>query len=168
MVQKRWTDLNSGKPFFWHSKLPTGVYLKSERRPALLPSGHEVVEEIYFGVRLIPDVERETLSLHVFAFRIEPGAHTKRSVSREGYWYFDRGVASSPAASINVLKFLMEPLEKLALGQNAIMNYPDKALHHVVAWEERMVSAVGAPHTRLKEYQTKQKLLSTESAKPNG
>ena len=122
MLRKRWKDLNPWKPFFWHSQLPTGVYLKSERRPVLLPSGHEVDEEIYFGVRLIPDVERETISLHVFAFRIDPGAHTKGSVSREGYWYFDNGVASSPCASINVLKFLMEPLEKLALGQNAILN----------------------------------------------
>ena len=155
MLRKRWTDLKPWKPFFWHSHLPTGIYLRSERKPVLLPSGHEVDEEIYFAVRLIPDVERETLSLHLYAFRIDPGAHTKRSVSREGNWYFYRGVASSPSASINVLKFLMEPLEKLALGQNAILNYPDKALHHVVAWEERMVSAVRASHTRLKEYQTK-------------
>ncbi len=121
----------------------------------MLPSGHEVDEEIYFAVRLIPDVERETLSLHLYAFRIDPGAHTKRSVSREGNWYFDRGVASSPSASVNVLKYLMESLEKLALGQNAILNYPDTALHRLVAWEERMVSAVRASHTRLKDYQTK-------------
>ncbi len=155
MLRKRLMDLKPWKPFFWRSKLPTGVYLKSERRPVLLPSGHEVGEEIYFGVRLIPDVESKTLSLHLYAFRIDPGAHTKRSVSREGNWYFYRGVASSPSASINVLKFLMEPLEKLALGQNAILNYPDTALHRIVAWEERMVSAVNASHTRLKEYQTK-------------
>ena len=120
--------------------LATGVYLKSERRPALLPSGHEVDGEIYFAVRLIPDVERKTLSLHVCAFRIEPGAHTKRSARREGYWYFDRGEASSPSASINVLKYLMESLEKLALGQHAILDYSDTVLLRLIAWEERISS----------------------------
>lgn len=148
-------DLKPWELFFWDSRLPIGIYLRSKQRPVLLPLRHEVGEEIYFAIRLLLDVERETLSLHRYAFRIDPGTHTKRSVSREGYWYFDRGVASSPSASINVLKFLMEPLEKLALGQNAILNYPDTALHRLVAWEERMVSAVRASHTRLKDYQTK-------------
>ena len=61
---QKWLALKPWRPFFWDKCLPTGVYLKSERRPALLLSGHKVDEEIYFAIRLIPDREESVLSLH--------------------------------------------------------------------------------------------------------
>lgn len=63
MVRNKWLALEPWRPFFWDRWLPTGVYLRAMRRPALLPSGHEVDEEIYFGVRLIPNVEIKVYGL---------------------------------------------------------------------------------------------------------
>ena len=145
MLRKEWQALRPWKPFFWYSRLPIGVYLRSERRPALFPSGRLVDEEIYFAVRLIPDVQKAVLSLHRYAFRIDPGTHTKHSVHRKGYWHFDASIASLPSESLNLLKDLMQSLEILAFDRDAIRNPLDISLDSLVAWEERMTLA---PHTR--------------------
>lgn len=95
MVRNKLLALEPWRPFFWDRWLATGVYLRAMRRPALLPSGHEVDEEIYFAASLIPKVEIKALRFVGYAFRLDPGTHTSRSVRREGYrgWgrvlYFD-------------------------------------------------------------------------------
>lgn len=141
MVRKKWLALKPWKPFFWYSQLPTGVYLRSERRPALFPSGQQVDEEIYFAIRLIPDVGKAVLSIHRYAFRIDPGTHTKRFVHRKGYWHFDASVSTSPSESINLLKELMHSFEVLAFDRDAIQNSADIS-YTLVAWEERMALAL--------------------------
>src|SRR5262249_29256828 len=93
------------------------IYLRSERRPALFPSGHQVDEEIYFAILLSPDIKPRTLRLHRYAFRKNPEKHTKRSVHREGYWHFDRMVATSLFESMAILKYFMHALELLALHE---------------------------------------------------
>jgi hypothetical protein len=138
MVRNKWLALEPWRPFFWDRWLPTGVYLRAMRRPALLPSGHEVDEEIYFGVRLIPNVEIKVLWFAGYAFRIDPEAHTRRSVRREGYWHFYLGEATSPLASINVLECVMHSLQKLAFGQSVLLDYPNSILNDLIAWEQRM------------------------------
>jgi hypothetical protein len=141
MVRNKWLALEPWKPFFWDSSLPTGVYLRAMRRPALLPSGHEVDEEIYFAVRLVPKVEINVLRFAGYAFRIDPGTHTRRSVRREGYWHFCLGDATAPLASMNVLQCLMHSLQKLAFGQNMLLDYPNDVLNDVIAWKQRMTLA---------------------------
>ncbi|MBI2357970.1 MAG: hypothetical protein HYV04_03525 [Deltaproteobacteria bacterium] len=138
MVRNKWLALEPWRPFFWDLWLPTGVYLKATRRPALLPSGHEVDEEIYFAVRLAANVEVNVLRFAGYAFRIDPGRHTRRSVRREGYWHFYLGEATSLVASINVLEYVMHSLQKLAFGQSALLDYPTRALKELIAWEQRM------------------------------
>ena len=112
--------------------LATGVYLRAMRRPALLPSGHKVDEEIYFAVRLIPNVEIKILRFVGYAFRIDPGKHTRHSVCREGYWQFYLGDAASPVASINVLECVMRSLQKLAFAQSVLRDYPNGILNHLI------------------------------------
>ena len=142
--KKRWQDLEPWRPFFWSSRLPTGIYLRSERRPALFPSGHQVDEEIYFAILLSLDIKPGTLRLHRYAFRKNPEKHTKRSIHREGYWHFDRKLATSLFASITILKFLMPILELLALYQpeeNSSTKYKrfnETTLSGIIAWEERL------------------------------
>ena len=143
------------KPFFWDDWLPTGIFLRSKRRPVLLPSGHEVDEEIYFAVRLMPDMERTVLSFDLYAFLKDPGTHTKRSVRREGYWYYHLGKTTSPSASIDVLEYLMHSLEMLALGKSVILDYPHDVLNHLVAWEQRMGLEDRTVETGIKEFRTK-------------
>jgi len=63
-----------------------------------------VDEEIYFAILLLPDIKPGILRLHRYAFRKNPEKHTKRSVHREGYWHFDRRVATSLFASIAMLE----------------------------------------------------------------
>ena len=147
MARTKWQTLKPWKPFFWESELPTGVYLQSQRRPALFPSGRIVDEEIYFTIRLMPEQEGAVLLLHRYAFRINPGTHTKRSVRREGYWYFDRKVACSPSESIHLLKDLMQSLEILAIDRDTFSVPLDITLASLIAWEERMALA---SHTRWK------------------
>jgi len=104
----------------------------------LLPSGHEVDEEIYLALRLVPNVEINVLRFAGYAFRIDPGTHTRRSVRREGYWHFYLGDAPSALASIDILECLMQSLEHLAFGRSAFIEYPHSVLNEVVAWKERM------------------------------
>ena len=138
IAPNKWLGLEPWRPFFWDRWLPTGVYLRAMRRPALLPSGHEVNEEIYFAVRLIPNVEINVLRFSGYAFRINPGTHTRRSVRREGYWHFCLGDAGSALASINVLDCVMHSLQDLAFGQTALLDYPDSILDDLIAWKQRM------------------------------
>ena len=135
---KKWLALKPWKPFFWENRLPTGVYLKSEQRPVLFPSGHKVDEEIYFAIRLRPDMKEAVLLLHRYAFRVDPGKHTERSVRKEGYWHFDVRVASSPLGAVTLLKDLMCSLETLVFGRGASHSFPEALLTRVLAWEERM------------------------------
>lgn len=137
-MRNEWLVLEPWKPFFWDRGLATGVYLRAMRRPALLPSGHEVDEEIYFAVSLIPNVEIKVLRFVGYALRIDPGTHTRRSVRREGYWHFCLGDAASPLASINVLECVMHSLQKLAFGQNVLLDYPNGVLNDLIAWKQRM------------------------------
>jgi hypothetical protein len=142
MVRNKWLALEPWRPFFWNPRLPTGVYLRAMRRPALLPSGHEVDEEIYFAVRLMPNVEIKVLRFAGYAFRLDPGTHASRTVRREGYWHFSLGDATSPLASINVLECVMHSLQKLAFGQSVpLINYPNDVLNDVIAWKQRMTLA---------------------------
>ena len=141
MVRNEWLVLEPWKPFFWDRGLVTGVYLRAMRRPALLPSGHEVDEEIYFAVSLIPNVEIKILRFAGYAFRIDPGTHTRRSVRREGYWHFYLGDANSPLASINVLECVMHSLQKLAFGQSVLFDYPSGVLNDLIVWKQRMTLA---------------------------
>ena len=141
MVRNKWLGLEPWRPFFWDGWLPTGVYLRAMRRPSLLPSGHEVDGEIYFAVRLMPNVEIKLLKFVGYAFRIAPGTHTRRSVRREGYWHFYLGDASSPVASINVLEGVMHSLQKLAFGQSVLLDYPNSVLNDLIAWKQRMTLA---------------------------
>jgi hypothetical protein len=141
MVRNKWLALEPWKPFFWNRWLPTGVYLRAMRQPALLPSGHEVDEEIYFAVCLIPNVESKVLRFVGYALRIDPGTHTRRSVLREGYWHFYLGDATSPLASINVLECVMHSLQKLAFGQSMLFDYPNAVLNDIIAWKQRMTLA---------------------------
>jgi len=142
--KKRWQDFEPWRPFFWLSRFPTGIYLQSERRPVLFPSGHQVDEEIYFAILLSPDVKPGTLRLHRYAFRKNPEKHTKHSVHREGYWHFDRRVATSLFASIAILKYLMYTLELLAFYRKeeniSIKNIRSHktTLSRIIAWEERL------------------------------
>ena len=142
--KKRWQDFEPWRPFFWSSRLPIGIYLRSEWRPALFPSGHQVDEEIYFAILLVQDVKPGSLRLHRYAFRKNPEKHTKRSVHREGYWHFDRRVATSWFASIAILKYLMHALELLALYQaeeNPSIkdtSFNETTLSRIIAWEERL------------------------------
>lgn len=138
MVRNKWLALEPWRPFFWDRRLPTGVYLRAMRRPALLPSGHEVDEEIYFAVRLMPNVEIKVLRFAGYAFRIDPGTHTRRIVRREGYWHFYLGDATSPLASISVLECVMHSLQKLAFGQSVLLDYPNNVLNDLIAWKQRM------------------------------
>lgn len=152
MGRGRWRELQPWKPFFWRSRLPTGIYLKSEREPALHPSGHEVDGELYYAVRLTADLGRGALRFNIYAYRVDPGAHTERSTRREGYWYFGgKGVARSPSESINVLKHLMHLLEMFALDRETVPRPLDMVLNRVVAWEERMTPANHTPYALLKE-----------------
>jgi hypothetical protein len=152
MVQNKWLALEPWRPFFWDRWLPTGVSLKAMRQPALLPSGHEVDEEIYFAVRLIPNVGTKVLRFAGYAFRIDPGTHTRCSVRREGYWHFSLGDATSPLASINVLECVMHSLQKLAFGQTLLPDYPDSVLNDLVAWKQRMTLADRDLETSTKEF----------------
>ena len=142
MARKKWLALEPWRPFFWYGQLPTGICLRSERRPVLFPSGHKVDEEIYFAIRLRPHVEGAVLSLHRYAFQTDPARHTKRSVHRKGYWHFDASAATSPSESIKLLKDLMCSLETLSLNRDAIHSSLDITLNRLVAWEERMASAI--------------------------
>lgn len=135
---KKWLALMPWKPFFWGNRLPTGVYLRSEQRPALLPSGYEVDEEIYFVIWLRPNVDEKVLSLHRYAFLVEPGRHTERSVRKEGYWYFDVRDVSSPFEAVTLLRDLLRSLETLAFGRDTGHSFPEALLVRVVAWEERI------------------------------
>lgn len=137
-MKKKWLGLEPWRPFFWDRWLPAGVYVRAMRRPALLPSGHEVDEEIYFAVRLIPNVEIKVLRFAGHAFRINPGTHTRRTVRREGYWHFYLGDATSPLASISVLECVMHSLQKLAFGQSVLLDYPNNVLNDLIAWKQRM------------------------------
>jgi len=137
MVRNRWRALEPWRPFFWDRWLATGVYLRAKRRPALLPSGHEVDEEIYFAVCLIPNLESKILRFDGYAFRIDPATHTRRSVRREGYWCFCLGDATSSLASINVLECVMRSLQDLALDQSMFLDYPRCVLNDIIAWKER-------------------------------
>jgi hypothetical protein len=139
---KKWLALKPWTPFFWENQLPTGVYLRSEQRPALLPSGYKVDEEIYFAIRLRADVEGTVLLLHRYAFLTDPGKHTERSVRKEGYWHFDVRGASSPLEAVTFLKDLMCSLETLAFGRDISHSFPEAILIRVVAWEERMALAI--------------------------
>ncbi len=139
--KKMWLVLKPWTPFFWEKRLPTGISLRPEQRPATLPPGHKVDEEIYFAIRLRPDVEETVLLLHRYAFRVDPGKHTERSVRKEGYWYFDVKVASSPTKAVEFLKDLMHPLETLAFGRDTSHSFPEAILIRLVAWEERMALA---------------------------
>ena len=140
-MRNKWLALEPWRPFFWDGQLATGVYLRAMRQPALLPSGHEVDEEIYFAVCLIPNVERNVLRFAGYALRIDPGTHTRRSARREGYWHFCLGDATSPLASINVLECVMHSLQKLAFGQSVLLDYPAGILNDVIAWKQRMTLA---------------------------
>jgi hypothetical protein len=124
------------------------------RRPALLPSGHEVDEEIYFAVRLVPNVESKVLCFVGYAFRIDPGTHTRRSVRREGYWHFYLGDATSQLASINLLKCVMHSLQKLAFGQSVLLDYPDGVLNDLIAWKQRMTLADRDLEAGIKDFRT--------------
>ncbi len=152
MVRNKWLALKPWRPFFWDRWLPTGVYLRAMRRPALLPSGHEVDEEIYFAVRLVPKVETDGLRFAGYAFRIDPGTHTKRTVRREGYWHFYLGDATSPLASINVLQCVMHSLQELAFGQSVLLDYPNGVLNDLIAWKQRMQPAVREVEADIKEF----------------
>lgn len=139
---EKWLALEPWKPFFRDSRPPAGVYLKSGRRPPLLPSGHEVDDDIYFAIRLVAEVEKRAFFFCLYGFRLDPGKHRERPVHHGGYRYFgDGGDASSELGSINILKELMQLLEMIALDQNPTSQYPDEVLSHVVAWHDRMVAA---------------------------
>ncbi len=154
MVRNKWLALEPWRPFFWDRWLATGVYLRAMRRPALLPSGHEVDEEIYFAVRLIPNVEIKILRFVGYAFRIDPGTHTRHSVRREGYWHFYLGDATSPVASINVLECVMRSLQKLAFGQSVLLDYPNGVLNDLIAWKQRMTLADRDLEAGIKNFRT--------------
>lgn len=139
-VRKDWQALEPWKPFFWYGRLPSGVYLRSERQPVLLPAGWLVDEKVFFAIRLRLDVEKSLLMLHRYGFLTDPGAHTNRVVRRGGYWCFDVMVASSASESIDLLRTLMQSLEILALERDARQTCDDAPLESVVAWEERMAS----------------------------
>jgi hypothetical protein len=160
MLRKRWENLEPWRPFFWSNGLPTGLYLQSERRPALFPSGHKVEDEIFFSILLTPYLKAVTIGLHRYAFRKNPERHAKRSVYREGYWYFGRQVATSSSEAIAILKNFMHALELLAFHQYETQKVPQCGaftnltprehffikdtkfnkitLSRIVAWEERM------------------------------
>jgi hypothetical protein len=121
--------------------LPAGVYLKSRLRPVLFPFGHEVDEEIFFAIRLTAESKKSILLLHRYAFRLDPGRHTKRAVCREGYWHFDTRVATSSSESTKYLKDLILSLEVLACDLETIRSYPERVLTRIVAWEERLETA---------------------------
>jgi hypothetical protein len=152
MVRNKWLALEPWRPFFWDRWLPTGVYLKVMRRPALLPSGHEVHEEIYFAVRLMPNTEINVLRFAGYAFRLDPGTHTRRSVRREGYWHFYLGDATSPLASFNVLDCAMHSLQDLAFVQTALLDYPNSVLKDLIAWKQRMTLADRDVEAGIKEF----------------
>ncbi len=152
MVRNKWLALEPWKPFFWDPCLVTGVYLRAMRRPALLPSGHEVDEEIYLAVRLIPNVEIKILRFVGYALRVDPGTHTRRSVCREGYWHFYLGDATSPLASINLLECVMPMLQKLAFGQSVLRDYPNGILNDLIAWKQRMTLADRHLEAGIKEF----------------
>lgn len=155
MERNKWLAPKPWRLFFWDDWLPTGVYLRAMRRPALLPSGHEVDEEIYFGVRFIPKVGSKLLLFGGYAFRIDPGTHTRRSVRREGYWYYAMGEASSASRAINLLKHLMDFFEGLALYRSRKSDYSETTLARIIAWDERITLEACAPHTRLQEFRTR-------------
>jgi hypothetical protein len=152
MVRNKLLALEPWRPFFWDRWLATGVYLRALRRPALLPSGHEVDEEIYFAVSLIPKVEIKALRFVGYAFRLDPGTHTSRSVRREGYWHFCLGEATSLLASINVLECVMPSLQKLAFGQSLLLDYPKGVLNDLIAWKQRMTLADRDLEAGIKEF----------------
>jgi hypothetical protein len=140
--RNRWLALKPWEPFFWGNRLPIGIYLRSVRKPALLPSGHEVDEDIFFAIRMEPEVEKSVLVLHRYAFRKNPGRHTKRSVRREGYWHFDIKVSRSPEESVLLLKDMMREIERLAASRETTENSLGTILNQLVAWEERMALKV--------------------------
>ena len=90
---------------------------------------------------VLPNVEEMVLLLHRYAFLVDPGKHTERSVRKEGYWYFDVKVAPSPAKAVEFLKDLMHSLETLAFGRDTSHSFTEAILTRLVAWEERMASA---------------------------
>lgn len=146
MARKKWLALEPWKPFFRDSQPPAGVYLKSGRRPALLPSGHEVDDDIYFAIRLVAEVEKGTLFFCLYGFRLDPGKHRERPVHHGGYRYFgDRGDARSEPGSINILRELMQLLEMTALNRSPVSEYPDEILSHVIAWDDRIAAAIKRP-----------------------
>jgi hypothetical protein len=155
MARNTWMALKPWKPFFWDPWLPTGVYLRSTRRPALLPSGHEVDEQIYFAVRLAANVQVNVLRFAGYAFLIDPGTHTSRSVRREGYWYYPMGEASSASGAINLLKHLMDFFEGLASYGNREPDYSEATLARIIAWDERVALAACTHHTRLQEFRSR-------------
>lgn len=108
----------------------------------LIPAGQEVDREIYLTIRLIAHTENVVLFFHIYAFRIDPGGRRERSVRRRGYWYLgEGGGASSQSGSVNVLRELMQELERLAIGHEIIPRPPDMILSRVVAWNDRMLVA---------------------------
>ena len=151
MRRRRWLELQPWKPFFWEKGiLPTGIYLKAERRPALLPSGHEVDEELFYSILLElryeksplwskpPPEEAIGISFPKYIYVIEPKKHTRRSVHRQGSWGYGACLATSPAEAIKILRNSMDFFERLALEQPVTQDSLEPALTKLVAWEERL------------------------------
>ncbi len=151
MRRRRWLELQPWKPFFWGKDiLPSGIYLKAEGTPAMLPSGHEVDEELFYSILLELKYEKRYLwskpppgqatgilfPKHVY--RIDPKKHTRRSVRREGYWGCGSCVATSPSEAIGVLKNFMCFFEMLAFKHYVTQDSLEPALNKLVAWEERL------------------------------
>ena len=101
--KKRWQDFEPWRPFFWSSRLPIGIYLRSERRPALFPSGNQVDEEIYFAILLSPDVKPGTLR------RNRSGCDNRNHAAACDFWSLlgSRDGAASPrkAASCAAVRY---------------------------------------------------------------
>lgn len=146
---RKWQELEPWRPFFWASRIPTGIYLRAPHKPVLLPSGYEVDQEVYFAIRLVPMMETMALRIQRYAFLKNPGAHTQRSVKREGYWHFDGAIATSVHKSCKVLRNFMNFLEELAFYNIALSNHENccfvnnkrfrnSTLSNLMAWNERL------------------------------
>ena len=140
MIRKKSLALKPWEPFFWYGGLPAGICVKSEGKRALLPSGHEIAGPIYYAVCFRPHTEKRFISFHLYVFQIDPVRHPERSVRREGYWHVYLGEAWAAPGSIDILRCIMDSLQKLAFTQG-VLDYPDDALIDLIAWDERMGSA---------------------------
>lgn len=151
MRRRRWLELQPWKPFFWDKDiLPTGIYLKAEGKPATLPSGHEVDEELFYSIQLElsyeelylwskpPPEQAIGILFPKYVYRIDLKKHTRRSVRREGCWGCGSCLATSPSEAIKILKNFMHFFEMLAFEQHVTQDSLEPALIKLVAWEERL------------------------------